>query len=752
MTAAIAGETGLRRLPHGDVALAEQPDQILASPASGLIPAQAGAPRRFLDRENSWLDFNSRILWFAADPRTPLLERLRFLAFFSDNLDEFFMVRIARLKRLMATGADSFCDGPPEQHIESVAHRIHELVATHGTVLDEVQAALTRAGIAVPDWEQLGAREQARLRTVFTESICPVLTPLAVDPAHPFPHVSGLSLNLAVRLRDRDTGEARFARVEIPPLLPALLPVADQRFVRLEDVVSAHLPELFPGMAVVESECFRVTRSQELDEDDADHTDALASLERSLLRRRFGPAVRLEVAETMSRPLREVLTRELALGEVDTYPVANPLGLGAAVWTLTAIDRPELKYPLLSPNPSTRLPHADERFGTDAFAVLREQDVLVHHPYDNFAATVEAFVHQAAVDPAVVSIRQTLYRTSGDSSIIAALIRAAQAGKQVVVLVEIRARFDERANIRWARALEEAGCRVVHGPARMKIHCNLSIVVRRELDGTLRRYTHIGTGNYNPSTARSHEDFGLLTAAPDVGDEVGALFDTLCGQGEQTDCRTLLVAPFNLRAGIIRMVEAQRRRALAGRPALIRMKLNNLVDSEIIESLYRAAQAGARVDLVIRGMCTLQAGVPGLSDNIQVRSILGRFLEHSRVMQFGVGGRAQIWIGSADVMHRNLDHRVEVMVQVRDPRARQAVRDVLDLAMSPHVSAWELQPDASWVRRAGEPDSELLDYQEQLIHHYQGRSLRLVSTDGRRERVARAATALPRGRSSRLGG
>ncbi len=740
MTAAMAEGSGVSRLPRLDAANAP-PDQILATPNSGLIPAQSGAPRRFLDRESSWLDFNSRILWFAADPRTPLLERLRFLAFFSDNLDEFFMVRVARLKRLIAlgSGTPSFGDITPEQHLNRVSRRIHELVTTHGSVLDEVQAAIAETGIAVPGWAELSGSEQARLRTVFTDSICPVLTPLAVDPAHPFPHVSGLSLNLAIRLRDRDTGADRFARVEIPPLLPALLPVDDLRFVRLEDVVAAQLPDLFPGMAVVESQCFRVTRSQELDEDTGAHTDVLASLERSLLRRRFGPAVRLEVAQTMSQPLRAVLTRELALGAADTYDVHNPLGMGTAVSTLTDIDRPELKYPLLSPNPATPLPHTDERFASDAFAALRDQDVLVHHPYDDFAATVETFLHQAAADPDVLSIRQTLYRTSGDSSIVAALIRAAQAGKQVVVLVEIRARFDERANIRWARVLEEAGCRVVHGPVGLKIHCNLSIVVRREADGNLRRYTHIGTGNYNPATARSHEDLGLLTASTDVGDDVGALFDHLCGDGEQKDSRSLLVAPFNLRAGIIRLVEAERTRALDGSPALIRMKLNNLVDSEIIESLYRAAQAGAQVDLVIRGMCTLQAGVPGLSDTIRVRSILGRFLEHSRVMQFGVGRRAQIWIGSADVMHRNLDHRVEAMVQLRDAQARRAVSDVLDLAMSPHVSAWELQPDASWVRSAAVTDNELLDYQEQLISHYQKRSLRLVTSVDVRDLVAPGA-------------
>lgn len=723
-----------------------------AGVAHGLVPPQRGAPRRQLDRENSWLDFNTRILWFAADPRTPLLERLRFLAFFSDNLDEFFMVRMARLKGLIATDATapSFGDSASTQHVDAVSRRIHTLVEKHGAVLDEVQAALAGDGIAVSEWEQLSDSEQTRLRTRFRAGISPVLTPLAVDPAHPFPHVSGLSLNLAIRLRDRDTGAARFARVEIPPLLPALLPVADLRFVRLEDVVSAHLPELFPGMEVVEAECFRVTRSQELEDDADDHPDALVSLERSLLRRRFGPVVRLEVSQSMSRRLSDVLVRELGLSEIETYRVHNPLGMGAAVWTLTNLDRPELKYPQLSPDPAIRLPHADERFATDPFEVLRGQDVLVHHPYDNFAATVEAFVLQAATDPRVSTIRQTMYRTSGDSSIIAALIRAARAGKQVVVLVELRARFDERANIRWARALEDAGCRVVHSPVGLKTHCNLSIVDRREPDGTHRRYTHIGTGNYNPSTARSHEDFGLLTAAADVGEDVAALFDQLCGHGEQRDRRTLLVAPFNLRAGIIRMVEAQRSRALAGRPALIRMKLNNLVDQEIIESLYSASQAGAQVDLVIRGMCTLQAGVPGLSDTIRVRSILGRFLEHSRVMQFGAGRRDQIWIGSADVMHRNLDHRVEVMVQVRDSRARQAVREVLDLAMSPQVAAWELQPDASWARRADGADGVLLDYQEQLIRHYRSRTLRVVATGAGREPTAQAADGLSRPGDSRL--
>ncbi len=681
---------------------------------------------RFLDREASWLDFNARVLELARDSRTPLLERVRFLAIFSGNLDEFFIVRVAGLKRRIATGIAVTTPSrlSPREQLEGISRRAHELVEEHSRVFfEEVLPELATEGITLVHWSQLRGEEQERLQQMFRDRIYPVLTPLAVDPAHPFPYISGLSLNLAVLVSDRETGREHFARVKVPPLLPRFVPLEGARFVPVEDVIAAHLPELFPGMEILETHGFRVTRNEDLEVEEEDVENLLAALERELLRRRFGPPVRLEVDKDISDRVLDLLVRELGVNDNEVYRVRSPLDLGGGLWAVADIDRPNLKYASFVPGTRARLRGGDGAKTGDIFAVLRDGDVLVHHPYDSFATSVQAFVEQAATDPAVLAIKQTLYRTSGDSPIVDALIDAAEAGKQVLVLVEIKARFDEQANIRWARALEQAGCHVVYGLVGLKTHCKLSLVVRQEPDGTLRRYAHIGTGNYNPKTARLYEDFGLLTGDRDVCEDVADLFNHLSGYTKHRDYDTLLVAPDTLRSGLVAMIDAEREHALAGRPSGIRIKINSLVDEEVIDALYRASMVGVPIDLVVRGMCSLRPGVRGLSETVRVRSILGRFLEHSRVLHFHNGGDETVWIGSADVMHRNLDRRVEALVRVTDAQASRELCEALDLAMSPRVAAWELQPDGRWVRRAVGADGELLlDYQEQLINRFAKRA------------------------------
>jgi polyphosphate kinase len=676
-------------------------------------------PDRYLDRQLSWLDFNERVLELAADSRVPLLERIRFVAIFAQNLDEFFMVRVAGLKRRIATGIAVTTPGglSPKDRLDRVLHRAHELVADHGRLFrEELVPALESEGIRLLTWEELTEIDRLGMQSLFRDRIYPVLTPLAVDPAHPFPYISGLSLNLAVVVRDRDAGREHFARVKVPELLPRFIHLDSGRFVPLEEVISAQLPELFPGMDVLEWSTFRVTRNEDVElEEEEDVENLLAALERELMRRRFGVPVRLEVDVTTSDHVLELLTRELDVAEPDVFRIAAPLDL-SGLGSVAELDRPELTYDPFVPASNAVLSQ-DESTDRDIFAVLRLQDVLVHHPYDSFATSVQEFIEQAAADPGVLAIKQTLYRTSGDSPIVDALIDAAQAGKQVLVLVEIKARFDEQANIRWARTLEQAGCHVVYGLVGLKTHCKLSLVVREEEGGTLRRYAHIGTGNYNPKTARIYEDFGLLTSDPAVCEDVADLFNHLSGYTKHAEYRTLLVAPDTLRSGLLELIEEQRRRALAGREALIRMKLNSLVDERLIDALYAASTAGVTVDLLVRGMCSLRPGVPGMSDRIRVRSVLGRFLEHSRVLQFGPPGEDELWIGSADLMHRNLDRRVEALVRVSDDAGRRYLTAVLDLAMSPRVSAWELHADGRWLRvdldESGEP---LLDLQEQLIN------------------------------------
>jgi polyphosphate kinase len=618
----------------------------------------------------------------------------------------------------------------PREQLERIAELASTLMARHAHCFaDEVQPALAAENVVFVRWRDLDTAERTRLRTYFQDKIFPVLTPLAVDPAHPFPYISGLSLNLAVFVRDPDGGPERFARVKVPNNVPRFVPIArgsgaPYRFLPVEELIAAHLGALFSGMQVVEHHVFRVTRNAEVELDEDRDEDLLQALERELARRRFGPPVRLEVAASISDHVLDVLVSELDMDGHDVIRVPGLLALSALWQVYEEVDRPDLKdRPFV---PATHPSFAEGEVPRSVFARLRDADILVHHPYHSFNTSVQRFIEQAAADPNVLAIKQTLYRTSGDSPIVDALIDAASAGKQVVVLVELKARFDEQANIGWARMLERAGCHVVYGLVGLKTHCKTALVVRQE-GSQIRRYCHIGTGNYHPKTARMYEDFGLLTADTEVGADLTDLFNVLTGYSRQTAFRRLLVAPHGVRSGIIERIEAEAERAGAGAPALVQIKVNALVDEELIDALYRASQAGVQVDLVIRGICTLRPGVPGLSDNIRVRSILGRFLEHSRVFRFGAGSATddgvEWWIGSADLMHRNLDRRVEALVRVTDASARGQLGRMLDLSMSEETSAFELTADGSWHRRTTGPDGQpLANPQEAMLRRIVDRS------------------------------
>jgi polyphosphate kinase len=672
---------------------------------------------RFLNRELSWLDFNARVLELAEDESLPLLERVKFLAIFASNLDEFYMVRVAGLKRRQSMGLTVRSpDGLTiREQLELIRKRTQELVQRQAnTFLKDIAPRLEAEGIRFVHWEDLDEAETRRLREYFRDQVFPVLTPLAVDPAHPFPYISGLSLNLAVIVRDPETGVSHFARVKVPNNVPRFVPVgpvdSTATFLPLEDLIAAHLPQLFPGLEVVSHHLFRVTRNADVEVEEDRDEDLLQALERELARRRFGPAVRLEVTETMDPQVLEVLLSEMEMRPEDVLQVPGLLDL-SSLWALYDLDRPELKDEPFVPATHPRLSEGETP--KSVFATLREGDVLVHHPYHSFATSVQRFIEQAAADPNVLAIKQTLYRTSGDSPIVTALIEAAEAGKQVVVLVEIKARFDEEANITWARSLERAGCHVVYGLIGLKTHCKTALVVRRE-HGVLRRYCHIGTGNYNPKTARIYEDLGILTADPRVGADLTDLFNTLTGYSRQTNYRMLMVAPHGIRTGLIEKIRREARNASEGKPASIRFKVNSLVDERIIDALYEASSAGVTIELLIRGICALRPGVPGLSENIRVRSIVGRFLEHSRAMNFFNAGEPEWWIGSADLMHRNLDRRVEVLLRVCDETARRELDDMFDRAMEPDIRCWELQGDGSWIH-VGERD-----YQAELLQQVVG--------------------------------
>lgn len=645
---------------------------------------------RYLDREVSWLDFNARVLALAEDASLPLLERTKFLAIFSENLDEFFQVRVSTIKEQLAAGLRATDGGAlkPAEQLERIRTRVEELVLRQATVFTkEIAPALEEHGIRFCAWDDLFPDDREHLAHVFEQQIFPVLTPLAVDPAHPFPYISNLSLNLAVVVRDPATGEQRFARVKVPPLLPRFIAMPDrERFVPLEQVIAGHLEALFPGMDVVSHHAFRVTRDADIELSD-ESEDLLAAMELVLRQRtKFGLAVRLEVDTRMSPEVLDLLSRELELGVDDAYVVDGPLDLGG-LWSLYALPQPELKYPRWS----GQVPPVLAGDQPDFFRVLRAGDVLVHHPYDSFTKTVEAFLDQAARDPSVLAIKQTLYRTGGDEAgIVASLVKAAQAGKQVVALVELKARFDEQANIERARLLEEAGVHVVYGFVGLKTHAKILLVVRQETGG-LYRYCHVGTGNYNPKTATLYEDLGVLSADPDLGADLTDLFNHLTGASRQGDYRTLVVAPTQLRSALLERIAEQSHPG--GR---ITLKANGLVDRRLIEALYEASQAGARIDLVIRGICCLRPGIPGMSEGIRVRSIIGRFLEHSRIYRFGDGPEAEHLIGSADLMPRNLDRRVEALLRVTDPRLAARLDEVLHLDLADDVLAWSLGTDGIW--------------------------------------------------------
>ncbi|NLU68027.1 RNA degradosome polyphosphate kinase [Streptomyces sp. HNM0574] len=673
---------------------------------------------RFLDRERSWLAFNERVLELAEEPGTPLLERANFLAIFASNLDEFFMVRVAGLKRRIATGvATRSASGlQPREVLELIWTRSRELMARQAACFQQdIAPALADEGLHIIRWHELTEKEQSRLFTLFRQQIFPVLTPLAVDPAHPFPYISGLSLNLAVVVRNPVSGQRHFARVKVPPLLTRFLEASPQRFVPLEDVIAAHLEELFPGMEVLAHHMFRVTRNEDLEVEEDDAENLLQALEKELMRRRFGPPVRLEVEESIDPYVLDLLVRELKITEAEVYPLPGPLDLSGLSGVVRAMDRPDLKYPKFVAGTHRDLATVESAQAPDIFAALRERDVLLHHPYDSFSTSVQAFLEQAAADPDVLAIKQTLYRTSGDSPIVDALIDAAESGKQVLVLVEIKARFDEQANIKWARKLEESGCHVVYGLVGLKTHCKLSLVVRQEGD-TLRRYAHVGTGNYHPKTARLYEDLGLLTADPQVGSDLSDLFNRLSGYSRRENYRRLLVAPRSLRDGLVTRIQREVAHHRAGRPAWIRIKLNSIVDEAVIDALYRASQAGVPVDVWVRGICALRPGVEGLSENIRVRSVLGRFLEHSRVFAFAGGGESEVWLGSSDMMHRNLDRRIEALVRVADPAHRASLVGLLETGMSDTTASWHLGPDGDWTRHAHDEEGRVLpNVQEMLI-------------------------------------
>ncbi|HET9613700.1 MAG TPA: polyphosphate kinase 1, partial [Candidatus Limnocylindrales bacterium] len=665
------------------------PDRAAARPAiaKGSREARRAAKSPFLNRELSWLDYAGRVLFEAQDERNPLLDRVNFLTIFAGMLDEFFQIRISGLRQQLHAGSTTTSpDGrTPGEQLAAARTRVLDLVADHSLAWAEIRKALAAAGIeivkygAIPEYHDL-------LRQRFIDEIYPVLTPLAVDPGHPFPYISTLSLSIAVGLRDPETDEQHFARVKVPQILPRLYQVDPNRFVLLDQIIEANLDLLFSGMEIVEHHLFRVTRNADLaiEEDEAD--DLLMAIEEELRRRRFGEAVRLEVERSMPAATRAILLRGLGLGEDDAYEIRGMLDL-TGLRPILDVDRPDLKSEPWTPVTPPRLVPPDEDEPADVFAAIRLGDLLVHHPYESFAASTERFIAQAVDDPDVLTIKMTLYRTSGDSPIVRDLIRGAERGKQVVVLVEIKARFDEEANIVWARKLEQAGAHVVYGLVGLKTHSKVCLVVRREGSG-LRRYVHIGTGNYNTRTARLYTDLGLLSTRPELGADVTDLFNVLTGLSRQRTFRRLLVAPHSLRSRFLELVDREIEHAALGREARIAVKLNAIVDRPSIEALYRASRAGVRVDVISRGACALLPGVKGVSEGIHVRSIVGEFLEHSRIWRFENGGDTDWYMGSADLMDRNLDRRVEAMVPVEDPEARARLGEIIELMLTDDRRSW----------------------------------------------------------------
>ena len=682
---------------------------------------------RYLDREISWLSFNQRVLELAEDRNLPVLERSNFLAIFASNLDEFFMVRVAGLKRRIVTGlaVPTNIGRSPQEVLADISAEAHRLQERHASVwVDDVQPALAEAGIDVLKWEALTDDEKAYVYEYFQAQVFPVLMPLAVDPAHPFPYISGLSLNLAIRIRNARTGRQDFARLKVPPMLPRFVQVSRDgergRYVPLEYIIANHLEDLFPGMEILDHHTFRLTRNEDMVIEEDETENLIQALEAELLRRRFGPPIRLEVTEEIDDLTLDLLVKELDITSQEVYRLPGLLDL-RGLFDLSKIDRPELHYAAHVPTTALPFQPGEQNGRPDIFAAIRKGDVLVHHPYESFATSVQLFLEQAAKDPHVLAIKQTLYRTSGDSPIVQALIDAAEAGKQVLALVEVKARFDEAANIVWARKLEKAGVHVVYGLVGLKTHCKLALVIREE-DGILRSYSHIGTGNYNPKTSRMYEDFGLFTQDDQVGRDLTRLFNELSGYAIEKKFKRLLVAPLHLRKGLLRQIDAERRNAVEGKPARIRLKVNSMVDEQIIDALYLASQAGVPVEIWVRGICSLKPGVEGMSENIVVRSILGRYLEHSRIFAFHNDGDPQVYIGSADMMHRNLDRRVEALVRVVAPAHVKELLTLFELAMSDTTSSWWLGAEGEWTRHSVDADGKpLVDIQDRTMTTVQRR-------------------------------
>ena len=677
---------------------------------------------RFLDRELSWLAFNRRVLELGEDESLPLLERANFLAIFASNLDEFFMVRVAGLKRRILTGlaVPTNVGKAPADVLAAVSAAAHELQDRHARAFGQsIKPALDEAGIHIEGWADLNGADRERIDEIFSSQIFPVLMPLAVDPAHPFPYISGLSLNLSIRVRNPKTGKEEFARLKVPPMLPRFVQLPDDgsgqiRYIPLEDLISNHLGDLFPGMEILEHHEFRVTRNEDVEVDEDESENLIQALEKQILNRRFGPPIRLEITDDMDDVTLDLLVRELDITAQEVYRLPAPLDLGG-LFQLTRIDRPTLKFPRHVPTTSVSLLPSEPNAAPNIFASIARQDILLHHPYESFSTSVQSFLEQAAADPNVLAIKQTLYRTSGDSPIVQALIAAAESGKAVLALVEIKARFDETANISWARKLEKAGVHVVYGLVGLKTHCKLALVVRQE-GGVLRHYSHIGTGNYNPKTSRIYEDLGLLTADDQVGKDLTRLFNELSGYAIEKKFKRLLVAPLHLRKGLLKRIQAEAENAKAGLPSGIRIKLNSIVDEAFIDALYRASNAGVPVELVVRGICSLRPGVAGLSENITVRSVLGRYLEHSRIFSFVNNGDPQVYIGSSDMMHRNLDRRVEALVRIVSAEHLKELDQLFDLSMSDATSSWWLGSDGAWARHNISDDgTPLQDMQNVLM-------------------------------------
>ena len=698
---------------------------------------------RFFDRELSWLKFNQRVLECAENEDMPLLERANFAAIFASNLDEFFMVRVAGLKRRIDSGiaVPSAAGLSPRQQLRAISETAHRLQDEHAHyTIDTILPELEKERIVLLTWDKLTSSEQERLSRYYRQQVFPVLTPLAVDPAHPFPYISGGSINLAVIVENPASGKSHFARVKIPGNLPRLVPVDDMTdeeskderygFIAMEKLIAAHLESLFPGMIIKEARSFRVTRNEDIDVEEDDAENLLNAMEKELLRRRFGPPIRLEITDTTSPFLSQLLADQLGVSQDEVYRLPSPLDL-TVLFELGSVDRPDLKNRPFVPTTNRQIAEVESSRAQDIFAAIRERDILLHHPYDSFSTSVQAFLAQAAADPKVLAIKQTLYRTSSNSPIIDALIDAAHAGKQVLALVEIKARFDEDANIAWARKLERAGVHVVDGIVGLKTHCKLLEVVRQEADG-LRRYCHVGTGNYNPKTARLYTDLGLLTCDPVVGQDLTRLFNQLSGYAPKSSFHRLLVAPRTVRTGLIQRIRREEDAARAGKEAWIKIKVNSIVDEKTIDALYRASQAGVKIDIVERGICALKPGVPGLSENIRVRSILGRFLEHSRIYAFcnadgpqigeGPASGPEVYIGSADLMHRNLDRRVEALVRVTAPEQIDELIKYVDLQMADSTMSWHMQPDGAYVLHTKDDEGRpLVDSQEYLIRKHQRR-------------------------------